>query len=489
MRISYKQFHKLETSIRQSISNKLVDNSISYEKEPFSEVEGVLNNYLESSNREFNEDLKQNYKDSIFNITCLLQKTEVPEYYAPFETFKLFNNLLEVFVQCAIIQEENQRELYADEKSILIESTKLLIILSYRHDCCSYLDNIGFFEVIDRFIISSYCKKKFSHSPQICKDYSYNLIKALANFSRFEEYNVKIKTSMIKYVLAGLEQTYDPEYYKEPLLFLKNYFAHYIPVDQLIQEDQVKSLLGQVIIDIGSFPCSENIERKDLIPSIHYDSSFLIYILAKLQFLKEKEFFEYRVDKFLKEHYLSYEFLMLAIGYIASNHPSIFERLEFSLDDICEGLDKENEFLHYTYVTIYYVLCSNQKMLNSDIILRIVDFIVNMFDKYDYLSKYYSFILLCYIYTNRSSIYMENISAVFLLLDNCGLFISENDEINNEILRFLNVFHSFLEASGQIDEYMNLASAFNNCMEIIISNIEYFDQSLMCNLTRFQIEK
>lgn len=486
----YKIFFPFETSIRQTILNKFQDNS-SYicEKESFKDIEGSLKHHLNESNEAYKKGSRQEYRDSIFNIANYLYNSNFPEFYEPFQTYNLFNNLLGVFRQLTCVQIEEQRGLDKDEKDLLIQSLKLLVILSNRNDCCDYLDSIEFFDVIDEFINGSNANAKFCRIPHIDEDYSYLLIDSLANFSAFEEYNSKFTPSLIKYVIAGINSALSPEYYKSPLRFFRNFFLHY---DKVKQKDQIKFFLGNLISVIGQFPCSKNLEQNDkykkIIPSIHHASSVLICILARLGFLLTKEFFQYQIDQFFtKEHYLSYEFLMLSIGYIALNHTEIFKQLEISLDDIFEGLQKDGDFLHYTYTTIYNILTCNKELLKSALIPQIIDLIFNQFEKYDYRAKYCSFILLCYIYRENTSLYVKNVSVVLLLLDNCALFITEEEEANNEILRFLNAFHFFFERCGEIEKYSDLAGSFNNCIEMISNNMEYFDQSLMNDLTPFEM--
>lgn len=486
-----------ETSIIQTMLNE--SRTIlpaNFGKEFFKEIENNLIHELQLLNEAFGQESIQNCKDSIVRISNYLYKREFPEFYEPFKEYNFFNNLLGIIGELAKKKTENQGKSDEEEMSLLIETFKLLSIISDSHrDCCEFLDNIGFFDVIDQFI-NSWRGSKYASSPRIEKEYAYSLINTLANIASYKEYNCKLTESIIKYVLLSFQTAPDIENYIEPLGFFRNFFIRY----QKTQEEQVKKLLGEILSVLGDFPCSErlvkmNRDREKLIIEIHQTTSCIIYLLSSLELLIETDFFYHGIDKYIRNYYLSDKYLMLAIGYIAKNHKSIFDKLELSLEDICEGfknegkgLKDESEYMQFTYATIYYVLYQTKDMLDSELIRRIINFICERFENDEYKVKYRSFNLLCYIYIENTKLYLENIAVVLLLLENCSLFISEDDEVNNNFLRFLNNFHSFLERNTENEHYLELARSFNDCIEMILANKEYYDQSLIEKIAPFEIE-
>lgn len=497
---AYKLAIPVETSFGLAISDEKMKNCIgsNFDPESYNDYLNKLNQYLYSANEEYGlwqkdqAGAKKKYKDYLFQIKSILSVIKIPQRYMPFQTYNFFNNLLGTFIKCANVQSSNINDssVDPDAKEIIIYSSSLLSFLSSFRDCREYLYNIGLFQCIEEFLNGNNTPK-MRKVPKIHVEYSNYLINTFANFAVDEEFHDKLTPVMLSYALNEFYQTSLPEDYIVPLNFFINYF-YYCHKDKDLSNI---FFFGKLIKAIGLFPCSSNLISSDEIKKqIHIKSSCIIYTLAKLECLPIDEFLESGLNLFVKNYFLKYKYLMVTVEYFAKYYKEHFPKLQISLEDLYNGLNiiaDDQEYLQISFSTIYNILknCPNQnEMLSSDLIPKIIIFIANEFEKKEYSTKLYSLTLLCFIYSKMpTSFYMQNISIVFFLLDNCCLFISERDEVNNDIFNFLGVCHSFLENCGNINEFPALACAYNRCLEVLSNSEEYFNEAQINSLAPFDI--
>lgn len=505
---AYKLAIPVETSFGLAISDEKMKNCIgsNFDPESYNDYLNKLNQYLYLANEEYGlwqkDQLgaKEKYKDSLFQIKSILSVIEIPQRYIPFQTYNFFNNLLGTFIKCANIQSRNISTYSSNDldATIIKYSSSLLSLLSCFRDCREYLNNIELFQIIEGFLYGNN-KPKMRKAPKIHVEYSNYLINTFANFAADKEFHDKFTPVMFSYALNEFYQSKSPEDYIVPLNFFINYF-HYCHKDKDLSKAQHSNIFsfGEIIEILGLFPCSPNLEKikisDEIKKQIHIKSSCIIYIIANLECLPIDEFLESGLHLFVKKYFLKYKFLMATVECFAIYYKEHFPKLQISLEDLYNGLNTiadDQDYLQISFLTIYNILknCPNQnEMLSSDLIPKIIIFIANEFEKKEYSTKLYSLTLLCFIYSKMpTSFYMQNISIVFFLLDNCCLFISERDEVNNVIFNFLGVCHSFLENCGNINEFPALACAYNRCLEVLSNSEEYFNEAQINSLAPFDI--